>query len=156
MNANGLEIEKRYLLKREPNTGSCIEIYNIEQYYTPEGRFRRQSGLGKVTYFKTNKKFVTEGVSEEIEIVITENDFIDAIKTASKSISKTRTIYYNKHVKWEVDIFKNGLIIAEVELESIADLDTVVIPNFISEVLIMDITPFREFSNFNLADKIVK
>lgn len=152
--ANGLEIEKRYLLKKMP-IAKCLEFLSITQYYTPEGRFRKQfAPLGKETYLKTNKKFITEGVNEETEVEVTESEFKEAIKTATKSISKTRGIIYNKHMKWEIDQFENGLIIAEVELENIAELDTVEIPDWLQEVLIMDITPFRQFSNFNLAEEI--
>jgi hypothetical protein len=38
---DGLEIEKRYLLSRLPDFDNWDDIMNINQYYGPNGRFRK-------------------------------------------------------------------------------------------------------------------
>jgi CYTH domain-containing protein len=48
------------------------------------------------------------------------------------------------------------MVIAEVELETEEQLNTVVIPDFIQKALIKDITSEKEFSNYNLADQIIQ
>lgn len=154
MNISGYEIERRFLLKKEPNV-VYDQILDIEQYYTPEGRFRKQKGDTDYIYFKTNKKSIRVGVNEEIEVEITEEAFLQAIKTATKKISKRRGVIHSNGFKWEIDNFlTNSFIIAEVEVDTLDQLTEVVLPSFIEEDLIIEVTPFKEFSNYNLANKI--
>lgn len=156
MNINGYEIENRYLLKRVPNV-SFDEVFEIEQFYTPEGRFRQQKNKDtkKVSYYQTNKKTISPGVNEEIEREISEIEFEKAIKTATKKIVKERGIVKHSGLTWEVDYFVgNLLVILEVEVDTIEDLKQIVLPSFFQEVLILDITGMQEFSNYNLADNI--
>lgn len=156
MNISGYEIESRYLLKRVPDV-SFDEVLEIEQFYTPEGRFRQQKDkrTKEVIYFKTNKKSISPGVNEEIEKEITESEFQIAIKSATKKIQKERGIVYHSGLKWEIDYFTNNLlVIAEVEVDTIEDLKQIILPDFLKEILVLDITELKEFSNYNLADNI--
>ena len=54
-----------------------------------------------------------------------------------------------------MDVF-DKLVIAEIELPTKKDLKTVKLPKFIKDLLILDITPIKAFSNFNIADTIKK
>jgi len=150
-----LEIEKRYLIKRLPKDIKWNDVQVIEQYYSKNGRFRRTATLKGVEYFKTLKKTISEGVNEEIETIITSSQFAKEIKSATKKISKTRFVKKTGKLKWEVDVF-DRLVIAEIELPTKKDLKTVKLPKFIKDLLILDITPIKAFSNFNIADTIKK
>lgn len=156
MNVNGYEIESRYLLKRVPNV-DFEDVLEIEQFYTPEGRFRKQKLKSSkvITYFKTNKKPISPGINEEIEKEITEYDFETAIKGATRKIVKQRGIVFHSGLKWEIDYFKNNLlVIAEVEVDTIEDQKQIVLPDFLKEVVVLEVTGIEEFSNYNLADNI--
>ncbi len=156
MNVSGYEIENRYLLKRVPNI-SFDEVFEIEQFYTPEGRFRfkKNKNTKEVSYYQTNKKTISPGVNEEIEKEISEFEFNKAIKTATRKIVKERGIIKHSGLTWEVDYFiGNLLVILEVEVDTVEDLKQIVLPDFFQEVLILDVTGIKEFSNYNLADNI--
>lgn len=153
-----LEIEKRYLLKNIPSVGKFDECYHITQYYTPAGRFRYILGINGEKFIKTVKKTISSGVNQEDEWELTEKDFKKAIKKCTKRLSKTRLIKNVGKRKWEVDVFNllkgnKDLIIAEIELDTVKELNTVKVPKFIKDVLVLDITGVKAFSNFNLADK---
>jgi len=150
-----LEIEKRYLIKRLPQKINWDEIQFIHQYYSKNGRFRMIESKKGVTFIKTLKKTISEGVNKEIETEITAKQYIKEIKSATKKIHKTRYIKKVGKLKWEVDVF-DKLAIAEIELPTEKDLKTVKIPKFIKDVLILDVTPIKAFSNFNIADVIKK
>lgn len=154
---NGLEIEKRFLLKIAPKFDKYDGCLQITQYYTPSGRFRKtiDANAGKIEFVKTKKAGVSKGVAKEKEWELTEAEFKKAIKSHTRSISKTRFIKKIGKLKWEIDIFDN-LVIAEVELENKKELKTVKLPKQIKEVLILDITGIDAFSNYNLADKLKK
>lgn len=154
---NGLEIEKRFLLKSAPDLKKYDECLQIIQYYTPAGRFRKiiHSNAGKIEFVKTKKNGISKGVANEKEWELTESEFKKAIKNHTRSISKLRFVKKIGKLKWEIDIFDN-LVIAEVEVETKKELKTVKIPKPIKDVLILDITGIDAFSNYNLADKLKK
>jgi CYTH domain-containing protein len=74
----------------------------------------------------------------------------------SKFISKERWIYPDGDLKWEVDMFNSGhhLIIAEIEIPT--KNHKIVIPNFIADKLLLEVTEFKQFSNRSLSNKINK
>jgi CYTH domain-containing protein len=155
-----LEIEKRLLLKRLPlPTAAFKEAHHINQYYGPTGRLRhveifkdgKKSPVEK--FIRTNKKTISPGVNEEIESEITKKDFYKELKKCTKHLFKTRYIKKIGNYKWELDVFDFKMVIAEVEVKTKRELKTVPIPKFIKDVLILDITGVKPFSNFNLADK---
>jgi len=150
-----LEIEKRYLIKRLPEKIKWNETQFITQYYSKNGRFRATMSNKGTLFIKTLKKTISEGVNEEIEVGITKEQFLKEIKIATKRISKIRHIKKVGKLKWEVDVF-DKLVIAEIELPTKKDLKTVKLPKFIKDLLILDITPIKAFSNFNIADPIKK
>lgn len=149
-----LEIEKRILLKRMP-TVNFNEIQRINQYYCPNGRFREVLSNGKVKYIKTIKSTISIGVNHEVNSEISKEIFLKEKKKATKFLSKMRYIKNVGKYKWEVDVFTElNLIIAEIEVKTKKELHTVKIPPFIGKQMIMDITGIKQFSNYNLADKI--
>ena len=147
-----LEIERRFLLKEFPSI-QVLKHLKITQGYNSEGRFRSALDGIKETCYKTVKKTISHGVAEEVENKISTEVFIESKKTWTKVISKTRYIKVIEGNKWEIDIFPH-LIIAEVEFKNKKDFKKLVLPQVLKDVLIMEITGIKEFSNFNLANKV--
>jgi CYTH domain-containing protein len=69
----------------------------------------------------------------------------------SKYITKDRYIYKDGDLKWEVDLFENDykLIVAEIEIPK--RTYKLIIPDFIKEVLLMEVTGLKQFSNRSLS-----
>ena len=155
-----IEIERRFLLKRAPRLKPTEKPLNIVQIYISENntiiRYRLQHTgfwlFSKFKCYKTVKRDIgVIGGMEETEIEISFDDFSDIyLNNNHKEIHKIRRRYNVNGLIWEIDKFKDmELVICEVELNDINQ--TITIPNFIKDELIMEITGIREFSNYNLA-----
>lgn len=116
------ESERRFLvnpLDFEKFKDQCSKTY-IGQYYIgsnidPNIRIRVR-GSNAPKYFLTLKG-KKKGVSSfEFETEISQtvaNDFVEAFPTTF--IEKLRYTYVENGLEWEIDVFVNGLIIAEIE-----------------------------------------
>lgn len=162
-----LEIERKFLLKSLPDI-KPEQIVEIEQFY-----FKNQSGVwerarswfssnGEKRYIHTVKKSVSKSVNIEDEHDLSEKQF-KAFKdkcyktpNESKYIRKTRHIYKDGDLKWEIDEFNNDykLIIAEIEIPT-KDYE-VIIPDYLKELVLIEVTGMKPFSNRSLSLKIKK
>ena len=159
-----IEIERKFLLKRIPNEKPNDTIKMDQWYLNVNGKFervrqRQWKSSGKIDWIHTIKEFVDEMTNIETEKFITSDEYHDFIKECknpnsdARYIQKKRHLYKNGHDTWEVDEFlETSLIVAEIEIPN-KEYD-VVLPDFISENLICEVTGIREFSNKNLSDKI--
>lgn len=157
-----IEIERKFLLKSIPSR-KPDEIIEIFQWYykNDQGIWERvrscYSDIKGFYFIHTIKKSISPGVNEEDEKIITSQDFNEFIKKCksgqSRYISKERLVFIEGDLKWEVDVFNNGhhLIIAEVELPE--EDYPVVIPKFIKDKLLMEVTGMKQFGNRNLSNK---
>lgn len=154
-----LEIERRWLLKCLPDI-KYKEIHEISQHYYNNERYRSSRVIIddiylNTKYFLTKKETVSPGVNKEDERSILGEHFLAGVKLANKAIFKTRYIYEYYGKKFEIDafIFSNtnvpSLYIMEVELNDINE--EVHIPAFIEHQIIMEVTGFEQFRNYNLA-----
>src|ERR1035437_6953170 len=156
-NKNNLEIERRFLLKRDPTSEYIFpSISLIKQFYCTSGSRIREKrkyngySLGDPKFIKADKTTISYGVNEEIEKNLTKAEFKKLLLTATSYINKKRFVKRVDGLNWEVDIFTDlSIIIAEVELENIHQKIT--IPEFVSENLIMEITGMKQFSNKSLS-----
>jgi len=162
-----LEIERKFLLKNLPvvDYSLVIDVLQIEQFYLKSGRTDSWARVrksysritDKVIYYHTVKRRVATGINDEREKTITKVQYDKYIKEyikggESRKISKTRHVFKDGKLKWEIDVFNGmSLIVAEVELPRKKYKLTV--PRFINENLIMEVTRFNEFGNRNLASK---
>ncbi len=162
-----LEIERKFLLKSLPKIDATQKV-EIDQYYlkNSSGIWERartwNSSNGDSKFIHTVKKNVSKGVNIEDEYDMTIDQFND-FKTKclnspkeSKFIKKIRHIYPDDQLYWEVDEFDNGykLIIAEIEIPK--KTFKLTIPNFIKEVMLLEVTGMKQFNNRNLSLKISK
>lgn len=160
--AQKLEIELKYLLKALPKK-EPEDIIDIDQYYTKvSGKWERartwfSEKSGDKKWIHTIKKNVSKKVNIEDEKFLTEEEY-DLFKAEclanpndSKFISKKRYIYKDGDLKWEVDEFDNGyhLIVAEIEIPE--ENYKVIIPDFMKDVILLDVTGLKQFSNRSLS-----
>jgi hypothetical protein len=163
--AANLEIERKFLLKCLPKRRED-DIYQIEQYYLKNsaGIWERartyHSEINGDMYIHTIKTSVSKGVNMEDEYQMTKDEF-DSFREKcykhgadSKHISKERWIYKDGPLKWEVDKFNSGynLIVAEIELPT--EKYKLTVPQFIKDVMLLEVTGLKQFSNRALSLKI--
>jgi CYTH domain-containing protein len=155
MGSNDKEIERKYLLRALPAAVAAVESVEIDQGYIPgeriQERIRRIRDTSGMRYYRTVK--LGSGV-ERFEFEDPTNaEFFDAVwpLTVGRRVRKRR---YELPVAgggvWEVDEFLDReLVLAEIEFESVDQ--KIDIPEFISSVLLRDVTDEREFQNYRLA-----
>lgn len=153
-----LEIERKFLLTRLPNVKKWDDMISIIQYYIEDSVRLRQSTsklTNKSIYTQTIKEFVSPGINKEKEKRISEKKFWELLYATSyyTMIYKTRYIYESPDKrKWEIDVFTNrNLVIAEMELKSMKE--KLRIPNCIKEKLLMEVTNYKEFSNYEISKR---
>lgn len=161
-----IEIERKFLLKSMPII-QPNEIFSIEQYYWKnkndiwERARTYHSNINGDSYIHTIKKSISKGVNMEDEKTLTKAEF-ESFKNIcltkgeqAKFITKERWVYeIDSQLKWEVDKFNNDyhLIIAEIEIPS--KNYKITIPNFIEELILLEVTGIKQFSNKSLSIRI--
>ena len=159
-----LEIERKFLLKSLPKK-DYDDKYLIDQYYWKnrsniwERARTYHSEKSGDSYIHTVKKSVSKGVNMEDEKILTKEEY-ELFKDRclndpdSRYISKERYIYKFGDLKWEVDNFDNGYRLIVAELEIPKKTYRVALPEYISEVLLMEVTGLKQFSNRSLSIKM--
>lgn len=153
-----LEIERKFLLKQVPHVSS-IEHHRLDilQHYIIEDgqpyRIRAtRNGDGTMEYNKIQKVAIRAGVNTEKEFSIDKGQFQDLSKLRLRSISKQRLVVpMSDGLKWEIDVYDYPMCLVVAEIETPSEDHEVVLPDFIKDVLIMEVTQFKEFSNAALA-----
>jgi CYTH domain-containing protein len=159
-----LEIERKFLLKSMPDIDPD-EVVQIDQWYwkNKEGvweRVRTWFSNGNERWIHTIKKSISKGVNIEDEKDISKEDYnkfveiCNSPKSESRFISKKRYIYNHGDLKWEVDKFENGyfLIIAEIEIPK--KNFQISFPDYINNIILLEVTGMKQFSNRNLSIRI--
>ena len=127
-----LRLEQGYLMEDEEKCIRIRIINNIEGYHT----YKSKVGKGK-------------SIEIEYEIPMTmANELYDRCAT---KIAKNRYIipFGHPHLKIELDIFDNGLIMAEVELRD--EEDSIWLDNNLPSWFIQEVTGNPQYFNANLA-----
>lgn len=148
------EIERKWILRDSPWLKHHPDFtYMLAQFYMEDGWRYRMSidNLSyKREYFKTKKTPNGLGSNLEEEYQIQEEEYQEAHKTRKKGLVKSRYVYLQNGLKWEVDDFSGmKLVMMEVELNSIDQ--EIVIPDFLQDLIIMEVTGMKEFNNSNLS-----
>jgi CYTH domain-containing protein len=160
-----LEIERKFLLKAMP-AKTPDYVFTINQYYlkNKSGIWERariyHSEISGDTYIHTIKKSLSKGINIENEKKLTKEQFEEfkakclSGKYESRFIQKERCVYKEGELNWEVDKFGIGynLILAEIEIPKKGFKIT--FPDYISEVLLLEVTKLKQFSNRSLSIKI--
>lgn len=162
-----IEIERKFLLKSLPEIDP-IDSIDIEQLYLYRNNIweRVRTWTSRkdlsVKYIHTIKTNVSKSSNIEDEKYISSEEFEEFKKLCyspgweSLQIFKTRHIYPQGKLFWEVDEFHNNyrLIIAELEIPK--KNYKISIPDYISDLILLEVTGVKQFSNKSLSLKIEK
>lgn len=147
-----LEIERKYLLSGMPALPATLDVLDIDQGYLPGvARLRHQrSATGVERFFRTVKHGVgVQRLEMESEI---ERATFDALwpETAGRRVKKRRYVVPNGDDHWEIDEFLDRtLVLAELEFDD--PESTVTIPDWLSPVLVRDVTDEPAYTNRSLS-----
>ena len=167
MNNNGIEIERKYLIKM-PDMEKLRQTDNydfseIEQVYVSDtmdgmfGRIRKRGKNGVYKYYKTFKKDVTAVTRIEIESEISEKEYKELKKHCREGfgiIEKTRHVFDYKGQTFELDIFPFWNDKAFLEAEVSSEDTEIPIPPFIK--VIKEVTEDLSYRNSALAVWVFK
>ncbi len=158
------EIEKKFLIKYPDlhflnNLYNCKEV-EIEQVYlkSKDGesrRIRRRSVGGKTQCYHTVKKQITSTVREEIETLISVNEYEKLKKEIAPKceiITKKRYCLMENGCYFEIDIFPFMKNTAVLEIELKNENDKFTLPEFIEKL--DDVTEKPEFTNYNMSKNL--
>ena len=155
----GLEVERKYLLRFLPEEARDGRRIDIAQGYIPGSRLHERirrvsvyhgSGRKDVHYYRTVK--LGEGVTRtEIEEETTEAVFLAMWPLTHRHRLRKRRFEVDADGQtWEIDDFKNrDLVLAEIELDS--EDDEVTFPDWLAPAVQREVTGEPEFQNINLA-----
>ena len=149
-----MEIEKKYLIKKLPDTLNDNKRYVIEQAYlsdAPVVRVRKRISPEKCEYFMTVKS-TGMFAREEVESDISEKTYNVFLQEAKGNvITKERYILpLEKGLKAELDVFKGvfeGVIMVEVEFPDEEAAKKFTPPDFFSDEVTFD----KRFHNSNMS-----
>ena len=143
-----MEIERKFLIKSLPDNLEGYEHHSISQGYLstkPVLRIRKKDDKAFFTY-KGEGLLAREEIEKEIPLETFEHL---APKVDGRLIEKTRYIIPYAGFKIELDVFdghKKGLIMAEVEFESIEQANSFQPPEWFAE----DVTSDKSYHNSNM------
>jgi adenylate cyclase len=155
----GVEIERKYLLRFLPEEARDGRWVDIAQGYLPGTRLHERvrrvsvhhgSGRKDVHFYRTVK--LGEGVARtEIEEETTEAIFLALWPlTKRRRLRKRRFEIDVEGRTWEIDEFRNrDLVLAEIELDS--EDEEVTFPDWLAPAVQREVTGEPEFQNINLA-----
>jgi CYTH domain-containing protein len=146
MSAQGLEIERKFLLDRIPEDVSSRVLIRQGYIYKGESELRiRVDDKHATLTYKGGRSGATR-VEKEIQIPYEDGERM--LRDCSDQIIKTRHFVHHGDLLWEVDEFHGeheGLLLAEVELTS--EDQNVEIPEWVG----MEVTHDQKYYNSNLA-----
>lgn len=150
MKKNETEKERRWLLKNKPRL-KYDAIIKITQFYIDGYRYRCSDNKGNLTYESLKKVAIGIGHNEEVDIkTITPTEWQEKLPAAERIIKKVRYVKKFQNNTFEVDVLTSINLIL-MEIEGVEMSDVIDFPPEIQKELIMEVTGFKELSNYNLA-----
>ncbi|MDA1080551.1 MAG: CHAD domain-containing protein [Gemmatimonadetes bacterium] len=150
----GVEIERKYLLRKLPPEAKAAPVAEIEQGYLPGSvliervrRVKTADGVRYVRTVKTGSGLVRTEVEEECSYAV-----FKALwpLTKGKRVRKFRYRLADAGQVWEIDEFRDQrLVLAEIELRSARD--DVPVPDWLARCLVREVTDEPEYVNAVLA-----
>lgn len=148
------EIERKFLIKKDAFDFSAYPHKELEQGYLstePVVRVRKSDNEYYMTYKGGGMMARTE-----YNLPLTQESYEHLIKKADGNIiSKNRYLIPYKKYTIELDEFKgcfSGLLMAEVEFESIEEANSFEMPDW----FLKDVTLDPEYHNSNMSKKVFK
>jgi CYTH domain-containing protein len=150
----GVEIERKYLLRRLPPETVGAQSMVIDQGYIPGTtlveRVRRVEAADGVRHDRTVKSGTGLVRTELVEPCTPEAFTVLWPLTEGKRIRKRRYRLMDTGHVWEIDEFLDRrLVLAEIELASARD--EVAIPGWLAKCVVREVTDDPEYLNYRLA-----
>lgn len=150
----GVEIERKYLLRKLPAEAKRAPVAELEQGYLPGTvlieRLRREKKGDEVRYLRTVKLgsgLVRTEIEEACDYAIFKAMWP---LTKGKRLRKRRYRLADAGHVWEIDEFLDRkLVLAEIELSSARE--EVVIPEWLARCMVREVTDEPEYLNHTLA-----
>lgn len=144
------EIERKFLL----TYGASIPIpavyskFNIKQGYISGDKDKNVRVRLTTSKAILGIKFTTEAITDEFEYEIPKKDGKEIYRKCEFKLEKRRLSFKGpQKVHYDVDSYPNGLVVVEVEFNSIEHMEKWVKPHWIDE----EVTGKAEYSNVVLA-----
>jgi CYTH domain-containing protein len=119
-----IEFEYKYVVERIPDEyATPISVNTLEQFYVVNDRERKMSTRGRMTtnekgtIYRVTHKIGSSPAVMETEYVV-DKDIYDELKEnflIGSIITKYRTVVEIEGNIWDIDVYNNGLVIAEIE-----------------------------------------
>ena len=157
MNQNGLEIERKFLIKM-PDTAllerisDCKKVYIEQTYLSDRRRIRRWEEDANISYIVTFKEKITEMTRIERESEISKDEFDALMQNRDPSRATIKKVRYRipfEDKLLEIDLFDFWKDRAFLEIELESETDTFNVPSFLS--IIKEVTEDRRYRNSALA-----
>jgi CYTH domain-containing protein len=141
MTNDNIEIERKFLTKNKDWVDLVESVNVIKQAYMFSDEKKvvrvRSSYNGCDSYMGgeytlTIKEAKSDITRTEVELNISHDQFWELYRMCDKGrIEKRRFIVHHGREKWEIDVFKDGLTVAEIELRS--EDQQITLPDWIGE-----------------------
>lgn len=162
MNLNGIEIERKYLIRypdlsfltEHAHASSITQTYLLNDSGETE-RVRAREENGVCTYTHTAKRWLTKLTREEHEWEISQAEYerlLQRADPARKPICKTRWILPYCGQTFEIDIYPFWTDRAIMELELTSEAQEILLPPEIH--ILRDVSGEQRYSNSALAREI--
>jgi CYTH domain-containing protein len=150
-----VEIERKYLLSALPRFPAPLDVLEVDQGYIPGQHILERLRLqrhadGRERYFRTVKLGTgVERIELEDEIGLRTFEHLWVL-TEGARLRKRRHIVANGGDHWEIDEFLDRpLVLAELEIPT---ADTPIrMPDWLTAVLVREVTDEKAYTNRNLA-----
>ena len=161
-----LEIEKKFLIKMpdlewiKKNTDCTVaNIFQTYLGFKKDGygdRVRKMIINNQTKYYHTSKKSLTDMTRIELENEISEEEYLNYLRTHrwSKTLFKTRYIVKENNLKYEIDVYPFWTETAILEIELKSEDEPYTLPDFVE--IIGDVTGNKDYSNSSLVKKYLK
>lgn len=165
MSLNGLEIERKYLIRMPDEAQlaamSGCEIWDIVQTYLMDGadgstnRVRSICTGGRVQYIHTVKRRLSDLSHEETECEVSREEYEGLLAQANPAlhaIKKRRYRIPHEGQLLEIDIYSFWKDRATLEIELDGEEQAVILPEWLS--IVRELTGERAYKNRFLAEEI--
>lgn len=148
------EIERKWLVNESILLSTTFYDYFIQQGYIMLEEHKqlriRLLDNGKAVL---GLKYTENAVRDEYEYDIPYNDGLELYNKCEFTVEKKRFVLIEDNgLKYEIDVYPNGLRVVEVEFKSLEEANTFVELDWFDE----EITTNREYSNITLAKQNLK
>lgn len=160
-----IEVERKFLLKNPVKIDQLVQTQLIQHVYlSPGTRYSSYTENDETTFKKVVKSTGENLAREESVENLSEEEFLSHyFKSEFPKITKTRTTYFYKDLKIEIDVFETiCMVMMEVEkvfkdeAEATNFIETfenqeLDLPESIKNNILIEVTGQPEFYNYNLA-----